>query len=204
DAQDYRYFPDPDLPPLAVSAAQIEAVRAALPELPAAAFRKLTEEQALPADDARTLTAERALYDWYCAAVRQYAGKPKAIANWMLSVRAIDETAVRPAQLAGLLALIDDGTISGKIGKDVLATMMESGEEAAAIVDRLGLRQVQDTGALRAACEKVVAANAKQAEQYRAGNAKLIGFFVGQVMKETGGKANPQAVNQLLKEILES
>ena len=221
EANDYRYFPDPDLPPLEVDDDTIERVRGALPELPMARLERFMRDHGLPVDDARTLTAEAPLASYFDAAVAAYdlrgdrgrAGGARSIASWTLSEllrelhrdgRGIDACPVPPAHLAELVHLIDDGTISGKIGKEVLATMYASGESAVAIVQREGLRQITDAGAIEELARRVIAANPKQADSYRAGKTGLFGFFVGQVMKESAGKANPQAVNEILKRLLEN
>jgi aspartyl-tRNA(Asn)/glutamyl-tRNA(Gln) amidotransferase subunit B len=209
-AHDYRYFPDPDLPPLVVAAERIERLRAELPELPAARRARFVAELGLPEVDARQLTEERALADYFEDAAR--GADPKKVANWIQSEllrelnkdgRDIGASPVAPAELAELVRLIDEGTISGKIAKDVLARMVESGEGARAIVEREGLTQVTDRAAIEAACRAAVAASPRQAEQYRAGKTAMLGFFVGQVMKATGGKANPQLVNEILRKLLE-
>jgi len=211
EAEDYRYFPDPDLPPLVIDEATIDGIAAELPPLPVAAWRELVERHGIGGDEARTLTGDRELHGWFRAACAAYRGEPRAVANWMLTEllgalnrdgRGLADCEVTPAALAELLTLIDDGVISGKIAKDVFATLYAEGGMPAAIVERDGLRQVSDSSAIEAACARVVAANPRQAEQYRAGKQQLIGFFVGQVMKETGGKANPQVVNATLRRIL--
>ncbi len=218
EAHDYRYFPDPDLPPLQIDAAWVERIRAELPELPAPRRRRLLADYAVSDEDARQLTDERDLADWYEAAARAAiagaaaAGASKRVANWVLSEllrelnregRAIADCSIAPDQLAALVKLIDDGTISGKIAKDVFSRMIAGGGDPAAIVEREGLVQVTDTAAIEAAAREVIAKNPKQAEQYRAGKTNMLGFFVGQVMKATGGKANPQAVNEVLRRLLE-
>jgi aspartyl-tRNA(Asn)/glutamyl-tRNA(Gln) amidotransferase subunit B len=211
EANDYRYFPDPDLPPLVVDDATIEATRRALPELPMAKLERFIGAHGLTADDARTLTAEASLADFFDAAVAAYPAGARSLAAWTLSEllrdlnrdgRDVTECPVRPEHLAELVRLIDDATISGKIAKDVFAAMYARGEAPAAIVEREGLRQITDSGAIEAIARRVVEANPKQAEGYRGGKTNLIGFFVGQVMKESGGKANPQAVNDILKKLL--
>jgi len=210
-AHDYRYFPDPDLPPLVVDEARFERIRASLPELPGAARERFVKDYGLAEADARTLTDERALAVYFETAARA-GGDPKKIASWVLTEllrevhRAgggIEGTPVAPERLAALVRLIDDGTISGKIAKDVFAKMVATGDAPGAIVEREGLVQVTDTAAIEAACRAAVDANPKQAEQYRAGKTNMMGFFVGQVMKATGGKANPQLVNELLKKMLQ-
>jgi aspartyl-tRNA(Asn)/glutamyl-tRNA(Gln) amidotransferase subunit B len=213
EAEDYRYFPDPDLPPLVVDTGHVDRVRAALPELPMDTMARFTDRFGLSEDDARTLTAERALADYFDAAVLAFGDDAgaKPIGNWIQAEllrelnresRDIADCPVTPAQLAELMRLVEDGTISGKIAKQVFATMYATGDDPAAIVEREGLRQISDTGAVEALCREAVAANPAQAEQYRAGNDKLIGYFVGQVMKASRGQANPKLVNEILRRLL--
>jgi len=214
EAEDYRYFPDPDLPPLVVADDDLERARDALPELPAARVARLTERFGLSLDDARAVTAERDLADYFDAAVTAYGGDAgaKPIANWMQaelarelnqSGKTIAESPVQASALAELVKLINDDVISGKIAKKVFGTMVETGDSPADIVKREGLEQITDTGAIEAQCQAVVDANPGQVEAYRGGKTKLLGFFVGQVMKQSGGKANPAVVNQILKKLLE-
>jgi aspartyl-tRNA(Asn)/glutamyl-tRNA(Gln) amidotransferase subunit B len=210
-AHDYRYFPEPDLVPLALDASFVEGVRAALPELARDKAQRFVTEYALPPYDAGVLTQTRALSEYFEAALAQ--GAPaKAVSNWVMSEllrqidgddeRAIRESPVPPAHLAGLIRLIDDGTISGKIAKDVFEKMMRSGEPAAAIVNREGLTQVADTGALAAVVDQVLAANPKVVADWKAGKTAAAKALVGQVMKATQGKANPTIVNKLIEEKL--
>lgn len=207
DAHDYRYFPEPDLPPLEVSEAWIEALRAELPELPEARRRRFMADYGLSEDDAGILTAQRELADYYETAAKA-ADNPKAAANWILSELLrelkhanadITECQVTAENLGALIRLIDDQTISGKIAKDVFAEMTATGKAPKVIVEEKGLVQITDTSAIEKIVDEVIAANPKQTEQYQAGRAALMGFFVGQVMKASGGKANPQAVNEILK-----
>jgi aspartyl-tRNA(Asn)/glutamyl-tRNA(Gln) amidotransferase subunit B len=213
EAEDYRYFPDPDLPPLVVDAADLERVRDSLPELPEPKRLRLLS-LGLSDDDAYNISADRQLADYFDAALEAYGGESgaKTIANWIQAEllrelnrdsRDIAECPVAPASLAELIGLIDDNTISGKIAKDVFSKMYSSGDGAEAIVEREGLKQITDTGAIEALVREVVAKNEKQVEQYKGGNQKIIGFFVGQVMKASQGKANPKLVNELLKSILD-
>jgi aspartyl-tRNA(Asn)/glutamyl-tRNA(Gln) amidotransferase subunit B len=210
-AHDYRYFPEPDLLPLAVERSRVDELRASLPELPVPRRERFVRDYGLPEYDAEVLTARRDLADYFEAAVARHANA-KAISNWVMGdilrlvrERRLDDALViadwpvRPESLARLVALIDDGTISGKIAKTVFEDMVASGEDPAAIVARKGLVQVTDTGAISAAVDAVLAQNADKVAEYRAGKDKLLGFFVGQVMKATGGKANPQAVNEILR-----
>ncbi len=208
-AHDYRYFPDPDLPPVVISDERLERARKAMPELPARTRERFVTELGLPEADARLLTEERPLALYFEAAAR--GADPRKVASWIgsellreLNRQGLDvaDSPVPPGRLGELVALIDDGTISGKIAKDVFGKMVATGEAPRTIVEREGLVQVTDGAALEEAAKVVVAANPKQAEQYRAGQTKMIGFFVGQVMKTTGGKANPQLVNDILRRLL--
>ena len=211
-AHDYRYFPDPDLVPLKIGKEWIDKVRAELPELPDDKRNRFQGEYELPLYDAEILTAERALAEYFENAMRAAsAGAAKAVSNWVMGdiLRVlnekkldIDECPVSPSQLARMVGLIDDGTISGKIAKQVFDIMAESGKDPDVIVKEEGLRQITDSGAIETTVDEVITANPKEAEGYRSGKTKLIGFFVGQVMQATGGKANPQAVQQILKEKL--
>tara|TARA_R110002096_G_scaffold16898_3_gene57739 strand:- start:1078 stop:2559 length:1482 start_codon:yes stop_codon:yes gene_type:complete len=209
EALDYRYFPDPDLPPLEVSEETIERIRSELPELPLDARARLIS-LGLAVDDAEQLSAERGMLAYYDATLVALGGDThaKLAANWVSGAllaelgrlgKSIADSPLQPERLAGLLRLIADDTISGKIAKGILPGMMESDDEAGDIVDREGLGQITDTGALESIVDDLLAANPKQVQGYQGGNQKLLGFFVGQVMKATGGKANPKMVNQLLR-----
>jgi len=210
EAHDYRYFPDPDLLPLEIEPAWLARVGQGLPELPAAKRQRFQQAHGLSAYDAEVLCAERALADYFEATIN--AGAPaKAAANWIMSDllgalraegQAIGQCAVTPQALAELLALVASGQISGKIAKDIFPLMLETGQSAAAIVEQKGLRQVSDSGELQAVLERIIAESPKEAEGYRAGKKKLMGYFVGQVMKATKGQANPQAVNELVEKLL--
>ena len=211
EAHDYRYFPEPDLPPLAVSPEWIAAVRASLPELPAERRRRFVSAFALPEYDAEVLTQERELADYFEAAAKA-SGQPKAASNWIMTelLRKLKEDArplaaapVTAPMLAGLVKLVAAGAISGKIAKDVFERMWTTGEPAAAIVDREGLAQLDDEAALAKAVAEVVAASPDQVASYRGGKKAALGWFVGQVMKKTGGRANPQRVNELLRQALD-
>jgi aspartyl-tRNA(Asn)/glutamyl-tRNA(Gln) amidotransferase subunit B len=209
DAHDYRYFPDPDLPPLVLDAAWVEELKAALPELPDARRARYTA-MGLTAYDAHVLTLEKETAAFFEAVA---AGRDaKTVANWVtgdlfahLNRRGEDIGAspVSPAALAELLDLIGNRTINGKIAKDVLEIMFETGAMPGAIVEERGLKQVVDTGAIEAAIEAVMAANADKVAEYRSGKDKLFGFFVGQVMKAMQGKGNPALVNEVLKQKLQ-
>jgi aspartyl-tRNA(Asn)/glutamyl-tRNA(Gln) amidotransferase subunit B len=207
DAHDYRYFPDPDLLPLAVSAAWIESVRAALPELPEAKRRRYAETLGLTAYDAATLTASRELAQYFEEVVGADV-EPKLAANWVMGELAaalnradldVTRSPVRPAALARLLARIRDNTISGKIAKDVFDAMWAGEGEADAIIEAKGLKQISDAGAIERMIDAVLAANAKSVEEFRAGKDKAFNALVGQVMKASRGKANPAQVNELLR-----
>jgi len=211
NAHDYRYFPEPDLPPLEVSGAWVESLRAELPELPEARRQRFIREYDLSAEDAGTLTAQRELADFYEATAKA-ANNPRAAANWVLSELLrelkganadITQSRVSADDLGALIRLIDDQTISGKIAKDVFVEMFATGRAPGEIIKEKGLIQITDTSAIERIVDEVIAANPKQLEQYRGGKTNLMGFFVGQVMKVSGGKANPQAVNQILKQKLE-
>jgi aspartyl-tRNA(Asn)/glutamyl-tRNA(Gln) amidotransferase subunit B len=213
DAHDYRYFPDPDLLPLVLDPAWIEELRARLPELPDAKKARFVAEYGLRPEDAGVLVAERATADYFEQVARGtngHARDPKAAAYWVIGDLFgalnrlglhIEQSPVGPDQIGGLLDLISDGTISGRIAKDVFAEMVETGADAAAIVEAKGLRQMSDSGVIEAAVDAALAAHPAQVAQYQT-NPKVLGFFVGQVMKATGGKANPALVNELLKKKL--
>jgi aspartyl-tRNA(Asn)/glutamyl-tRNA(Gln) amidotransferase subunit B len=204
-AHDYRYFPEPDLVPLRVSAAWLEQVRATVPELPADRRRRFVDNYGLREYDAQVLTSTREISDYFEKAAKA-AGDPRVAANWVtgdllgaLKGRDITESPVSPEQLGELVAFIVKGEISGKMAKDIFAKMFETGESAAAIIDREGLRQISDTGALEKIVDQVIAQSPKQVEQYKSGKTGVFSYFVGQVMKLSKGQANPAAVNELLK-----
>jgi aspartyl-tRNA(Asn)/glutamyl-tRNA(Gln) amidotransferase subunit B len=207
EAHDYRYFPEPDLPPLVVSGELIENVRAAMPELPDARQKRFMNEYSLSYNDAAQLTSNRALADYYEEAARA-AADPRAAANWIRSelLRELeaagitaDRCPVSPEELGALVRLINEDKISGKQGKDVLVEMFKSSKSAAAIIEERGLVQVSDEAEIDSIIEEVVAANPQQLAQYRSGKEALFGFFVGQVLKASKGKANPKVVNERLK-----
>lgn len=210
EAEDYRYFPDPDLLPILLSAEDHAAARAALPELPAAKRARYETELGLTASEARLLASERSTAAYFEAALAAGAS-PKGAANWLAgeiaaqlnrSGASLETFPITPAQLAGLLARVDDGTLSSKLAKTVFERMLETREDADVIIEREGLKQVSDSDALEALVAEVVRANPEQVEQYRAGKGKVLGFFVGQLMKASGGKANPQQLNTLLRAAL--
>jgi aspartyl-tRNA(Asn)/glutamyl-tRNA(Gln) amidotransferase subunit B len=207
DAHDYRYFPEPDLVPLRVSEQWLNAVRATMPELPAVKRRRFIEAYGLSEYDADVLTQSRAIGEYYDAVVAA-TNDPKTSANWVMGDLAallnttdkpIDESPVSAKALGELIALIAAGELSGKLAKEVIEKMFESGDTAPVIMEREGLRQISDSGALGKIVDEVIAANPKQVEQFRSGKTAVIGFLVGQVMKQSRGQANPAAVNELLK-----
>ncbi|MEY4749517.1 MAG: Asp-tRNA(Asn)/Glu-tRNA(Gln) amidotransferase subunit GatB [Pseudomonadota bacterium] len=210
DAHDYRYFPDPDLPPLLIEPAWVEQVRAAMPELPGALAERLQADYGLPAYDAAMMTASRATADYFQAAVAA-GGAAKLVANWLmgevakrLNAQELDITAspVSAAQLGRLVSRISDSTISNNAARQVFDAMWTRGGDVDALIDSLGLRQMNDSGALEAIIAQVVAANSKSVDEYRAGKDKAFNALVGQIMKASKGKANPAQVNELLKKAL--
>ncbi|HLG21378.1 MAG TPA: Asp-tRNA(Asn)/Glu-tRNA(Gln) amidotransferase subunit GatB, partial [Candidatus Manganitrophaceae bacterium] len=210
EAHDYRYFPEPDLVPLMIPQEWIDKIRAGLPELPEAKRERFVREYQIPEYDAVILTSSQALADFYEKTVASYP-KPKVVSNWVMGDllrdlksenKEIEEAILRPEQLAKMLQLIDAGTISGKIAKTVFEEMYKTGADPEQIVREKGLTQVSDEAELEKVISEVIAAHPDEAEGYRAGKEKLIGFFVGQVMKRSGGKAHPGKVNELLKQKL--
>jgi len=211
EANDYRYFPDPDLLPVEIDADFIEIVRKTLPELPDAKQQRFVDEHNIRPDDAAILTASQALADYFEAVVAATSGKAQGVANFVIGEVAgalnrdgldIEQSPVSAANLAALLDRVKDNTISGKIAKEVFEAMWAGEGTADEIIDAKGLKQITDSSAIEAIVDKVIEANPGQVAEYKAGKDKLIGFFVGQVMKETGGKANPGQVNQILKDKL--
>jgi aspartyl-tRNA(Asn)/glutamyl-tRNA(Gln) amidotransferase subunit B len=205
-SSDYRYFPEPDLPPIEVSKEQLEQWGSALPELPAQKRHRYEAELGLSPYDARVLTDDRLVAEYFEATVAAKAN-PKQTANWVMGDIAaylnnekltITKIALTPLILAELITLIEDGTISGKIAKDILPELLTQGGSVKELVERKGLIQISDTGELEAIIDEVIAANPKELEQYRNGKTKLQGFFVGQVMKKTNGRADPKLTNQIL------
>jgi aspartyl-tRNA(Asn)/glutamyl-tRNA(Gln) amidotransferase subunit B len=208
EANDYRYFPDPDLLPLKVDAALIESVRATLPELPDQKAARLATQYGLSAYDAGVLTASRELAAYYEEVVRAAPADPKLAANWVMGELAaalnkegleVSSGRMPAARLGELLGRVQDGTVSGKIAKEVFELMWSHGSSADEVIESKGLRQITDSAAIARAIEEVMAKNPAQLAEYRAGKDKLFGFFVGQVMKATGGKANPAQLNELLR-----
>ncbi|MER3433658.1 MAG: Asp-tRNA(Asn)/Glu-tRNA(Gln) amidotransferase GatCAB subunit B [Leptolyngbya sp. ERB_1_1] len=205
-SSDYRYFPEPDLGPIEVTPEQLEEWRSQLPELPYQKRHRYEEELGLSAYDARILTDDRAIAEYFEAAIAAKAN-PKLAANWIMGDisaylnnerLSITQLALKPETLAELIGLIEDGTISNKIGKDILPELLKTGGSAKELIEKKGLIQISDVGAIESAIDAVLAANLNELEQYRGGKTKLLGFFVGKVMKETGGRADPKLTNQLL------
>jgi aspartyl-tRNA(Asn)/glutamyl-tRNA(Gln) amidotransferase subunit B len=211
EAHDYRYFPEPDLPPLRVATATIEEVKRTLPELPDARRRRFVEQYALPDYDAGVLTQSQALATYF-EQTAAAAGNAKSASNWIMGelTRKLNElgadieaVALTPEALAGLIRLVDAGTISGPTAKEVFEKMYGSGRSAAAIVEAEGLARIDDEASVEAAVQKVLAAHTDAVKQYRAGKKQTYGFLVGQVIKSMGGKANPALVNSLVRRELE-
>ncbi len=209
DAHDYRYFPDPDLLPLVLEQSFVDSIRKTLPELPDGKKKRYIENFGLSPYDASVLVADQASAEFFERVAND--NDPKLAANWITaelfgrlnkSGKDITESPVTAEKMAGLLALITDNTISGKIAKDVLDIMMETGKDAAAIVEEKGMKQVTDTGAIEKVIDEIIAANADKVAEYRSGKDKMFGFFVGQVMKAMQGKGNPAIVNDILKQKL--
>ncbi|MDH4136020.1 MAG: Asp-tRNA(Asn)/Glu-tRNA(Gln) amidotransferase subunit GatB [Anaerolineae bacterium] len=209
-AHDYRYFPEPDLPPLSISREWVEEIRSKLPELPAARLDRFIAEYGLSAYDAGILTADKAVADYFEACVKAYP-QAKTVSNWITgelfrlikeTETNIEESRITPAALAELLTLVEKGTINQNTAKTVLGEMLKSGRVAAEIVAEKGLAQISDVDELGRVIDEVIAVNPDQAAEYQAGKERLLGWFVGQAMKATRGKANPQLVTELLKEKL--
>jgi aspartyl-tRNA(Asn)/glutamyl-tRNA(Gln) amidotransferase subunit B len=210
EAHDYRYFPEPDLPPLQVQDAEVDQIRAELPELPRAKLARFRADYDLPDYDAKILVGDRALADFFDACASEYR-EYKKLSNWFLGefLRASREAGAAvstprfsPPQFASLLKSIDAGEISNNAGKDVFGEMFRTGKDPRAIIAERGFAQVSDTSAIEAVVDDVLARNAGEVEKYRAGKKNLFGFFVGQAMKAMKGKANPAVVNELLKKKL--
>ena len=207
DAQDYRYFPDPDLVPLSISEEWIEELRKTVPELPVARQKRFVRDYGLPGYDAGVLTAEKALADFFEACVKLY-DQPKTLSNWVMGelLRELNSAGadvaaspVSPERLVSLLKLVDSGTISLKVARDIFPELYASGKTPEQVVQEKGLTQVSDEATLGKIIDEVIAKNPQQVAQYRGGKETVFGFFVGQVMKASGGKANPGKVNELLK-----
>jgi aspartyl-tRNA(Asn)/glutamyl-tRNA(Gln) amidotransferase subunit B len=210
EAHDYRYFPDPDLVPVRISKEWIDRLTKNLPELPAARLKRFQTEYDLPEYDAEVLTSDKALADYFEAAVREFP-KPKQVSNWIMVelLRELKKTEagiascrVTPVALARLLSLVEKGTISGKLAKTVFEDMVATGRDPEAIVKEKGLTQISDTGALEAAAREIIDAHPQEVANYKAGKTKVMGFFVGQLMKKTKGQANPQLANEIFHRLL--
>ena len=210
EAHDYRYFPDPDLPPLKLSAEQVDEIRRTVPELPQAKRARFVAELGLPPYDASVLTGSRALADYFEAAARR-SGNPKATSNWVMSdvLRKLKESQVAedafpvtPEALGALIELVEQGKVSGKMAREVFEKMYGSGEPAAKIIEREGLMQISDPAAIETIARTIVEGHPDLAAQYRSGEEKVLGFFVGQVMKATKGQANPKLAREVLVRIL--
>ncbi len=211
DADDYRYFPEPDLLPLVITQEHIEKVRSTLPELPDAKIKRFMDSYGIPLYDASVLTSEKALANYFEESLKGYEGEAKKMSNWIMvellrylneAGTSIDRSPVKPSSMASLLNAIQSGKISGKIAKDVFLKMFDTGKAAEAIIKEMGLEQISDEKALIEIAERIVTANAGQVEKYKGGNERVFGFFVGQVMKETNGQANPVMTAEILKKIL--
>ena len=211
EAHDYRYFPDPDLLPLVLDADWIESVKARLPELPADKKQRFIADYDLPSYDADILTSDRDLADYFEDCAQRFA-RPKQVSNWIMGSllgllnaagKSIAQAPISASDLAGLLKLVDDGAISGKIAKSVFDEMAKSGKSARQIVAEQGLVQISDSSAIDDIVSKILAASPAEVQAYKSGKIKLMGFFVGQVMRETRGQANPKMVNAILKQKLD-
>ncbi len=211
EAHDYRYFPEPDLVPFTIQKDTVEAIRKTLPELPVARERRLKQDFQLSAYDAHVIVSDKKLADYFEACLREKVN-PKLVSNWILNEllallnqnkTTIDRSPVEPHHMAGLIRLIENNTISGKIAKEVLPLMFETGQSADTIVQEKGMSQVTDAGEIEAIADKVIAANEKSVSDFKAGKKAALGFLVGQIMKESKGKANPKIVNEILTKKLQ-
>ncbi len=210
DADDYRYFPDPDLAPLVIEPEWIEAVRAGLPELPWLKRRRFEQEFGLPAADAQTLAEQRDLAEFFEATAARYPA-PRAVASWVLrsvlqtlgeTGRSLEQLALTPERLAQLIELVDTGKLTPASGREVFAELVETGEDPRTIMEARGLEAVSDTGELEVLAAEVIAAHPGQLEKYRGGESKLLNFFIGQVMRQTRGKASPDVVREIMTRLL--
>ena len=213
EAEDYRYFPDPDLPPVVLTDEYIESLKRKLPELPYQKYKRFIEQYNLPRYDASILTESRELADYFEEAVKHYKGDPKKVSNWIMSevLRYLNETnkeitdfTVKPYQIAELLRLMDENKINIKIAKTIFPEMIQTGKDASKIVEERGLIQVSDEGQIEEICKIVLQENPAEVEKYKSGKTNVIGFLVGQVMKKSQGKADPKLVNQILSKLLNS
>jgi aspartyl-tRNA(Asn)/glutamyl-tRNA(Gln) amidotransferase subunit B len=210
EAHDYRYFPDPDLVPVKVDDSWLEDLRQSLPELPAARASRFVSEYGLPAYDAEVLTGDKVLADYFEKCLQEFP-QPKKVANWIMSElmrevkkeeAGLNAVQVTPQALGRLLALVDRGEISGKIAKTVFDEMVATGKDPESIIQAKGLVQISDSGALEAQAREIIAAHPKEAADYKAGKTKVMGFFVGQLMKKTKGQANPKLANEIFQRLL--
>ncbi|MFW6127019.1 MAG: Asp-tRNA(Asn)/Glu-tRNA(Gln) amidotransferase GatCAB subunit B, partial [Thermodesulfobacteriota bacterium] len=210
EAHDYRYFPDPDLMPVRIDPEWQEELRRSLPELPAARAERFQTELGLPAYDAEVLTGDKALADYFEACLEEFP-QPKQVSNWVMGevMRELkkEETGiaalkVSPQNLGRLLTLVDKGTISGKIAKTVFEEMISTGHDPEEIIQEKGLAQISDAGALEAQAREILAAHPKEVAEYKAGKTKVLGFFVGQLMRRTKGQANPRLANEVFRKLL--
>jgi len=209
EAHDYRYFPDPDLLPVVIDEEWIKEIKNTLPELPDARKERFINQYGIPSYDAEILTSSREIADYFEECVRHY-GKPKTVSNWIMTEvlrelkgeEDITSFPVTPEKLAELLKLVDNGTISGKIAKDVFSEMVVTGKRAIDIVEEKGIRQISDEAEIERIISQVIENNPNEVARYKAGQEKLLGFFVGEVMKATKGKANPRLVNEILRKRL--
>jgi len=207
EAHDYRYFPDPDLPPLVIEDAEVEYLRSSLPELPDARCDRFIDAYQLRSSDAQQLTADRGIADFFEETVREAGGNSKIAANWvtgdlMAALNRdnlpIEQSRVSPILLGRLIYRISDQSISGTIAKDIFSDLWDNGGDVDQIIEARGLKQISDSAELEQIVEEILSKFSEQADQVRQGQGKVLGFLVGQVMKETGGKANPKAVNEIL------
>ena len=212
EANDYRYFPDPDLLPVEIDPARISEIESTLPELPDAKRQRFVDNHGLPAYDADILVSDRSLADFYDELTGLTQASAKTAANWVIGELSaalnrdtveLQDARIDPRLLADLLDKIEDGTISGKIAKDIFDTLWADGGDVGTIIKDRGLEQISDESSIEAMVSEVIAANPSQVEQYRSGKTQIVGFFVGQVMKASGGKANPQQVNKVLRRLLD-
>jgi aspartyl-tRNA(Asn)/glutamyl-tRNA(Gln) amidotransferase subunit B len=210
EAHDYRYFPDPDLVPVRIDNEWIESLGKNLPELPGAKRLRLQTQYGLPEYDAEVLTGDKALADYFEAVVQEFP-HPKQVSNWIMvellrelkkDDAGIAACRVPPKALGRLLALVEKSVISGKLAKTVFEEMVATGKDPKTIIQEKGLAQISDTGALQAAAQEIIAAHPKEAADYKAGKTKVMGFFVGQLMKKTKGQANPQMANEVFRKLL--
>ena len=210
EAHDYRYFPDPDLVPVKIDKDWLETLRKGLPELPATRSRRFQSQYDLPAYDAEVLTGDKALADYFEACVREFP-QPKQVSNWIMvelmrelkkEDAGLAACRIAPGALARLLTLVEQGAISGKLAKTIFEEMAATGKDPEDIVREKGLAQISDTGALESLAQEIINANPKEVADYRAGKTKVMGFFVGQLMRQTKGQANPQLANEIFQRLL--